>query len=243
MFQAGQRCILYCVEAGGIGGRPYESMTESKTRGRQRSAESEEAILTATLQLLKEKPLREITIEAIARKAGVGKMTIYKWWPSKAYVALDAFRKTINKMIVIPDTGDTERDLAELLRSSMASYTTATGRIFGQFLAECQTDPEFAALFRERFMKPRREATREILNRAVKRGEIDQKLDQEAIIDLIFGPMVFRLMAGHGPLNKTEADAMISILLRGIGCRPTLTKRASRPKPRLTGSISSQVGI
>jgi AcrR family transcriptional regulator len=231
MFQAGQRCILYCVEAGGLGGRPYESMTESKTRGRQRSTESEEAILTATLQLLKEKPLREITIEAIARKAGVGKMTIYKWWPSKTYVALDAFKKTISKMIVAPDTGDTERDLAELLRSSMSSYSTATGRIFGQFLAECQTDPEFAPLFRERFMKPRREATREILNRAVKRGEIDPKLDQETIIDLIFGPMVFRLMAGHGPLNKTEADAMISILLRGIGCRPAITRGASGNKP------------
>ena len=80
-------------------------------------------------------------------------------------------------------------------------------------------------------MKPRREATREILNRAVERGEIDQKLDQEAIIDMIFGPMVFRLMAGHGPLNKTEADAMISILLRGIGCRPAPAKRALTPNP------------
>jgi AcrR family transcriptional regulator len=218
-------------------------MTESKTRGRQRSSESEEAILTATLQLLKEKPLREITIEAIARKAGVGKMTIYKWWPSKVYVALDAFRKTINKMIVAPDTGDTERDLTELLRSSMSSYSTATGRIFGQFLAECQTDPEFAILFRERFMKPRREATREILNRAIKRGEIDPTLDQEMIMDLIFGPMVFRLMAGHGPLNKTEADAMISILLRGIRCNPSLTRRVSHPKSSLTGSISSQIGF
>ena len=206
-------------------------MTESKTRGRRRSPESEEAILSATLQLLKEKPLRELTIEAIARKAGVGKMTIYKWWPNKAYVALDAFRKTIGKLIVAPDTGDTERDLAELLRSSMSTYTSPTGRIFSQFLAECQADPEFAALFRERFLKPRREAIREILNRAVKRGEIDQKLDQETIIDLIFGPMIFRLLTGHGPLNKTEANAMISILLRGIGCRPTPARRLSGNKP------------
>jgi AcrR family transcriptional regulator len=209
-------------------------MTESKTRGRQRSPESEEAILSATLQLLKEKPLRELTIEAIARKAGVGKMTIYKWWPNKAYVALDAFRETIGKLIVAPNTGDTERDLAELLRSSMVTYTSATGRIFGQFLAECQTDPEFAALFRERFLKPRREATREILNRAVKRGEIDQKLDQEMIIDLIFGPMVFRLLAGHGRLNKTEADAMISILLRGIGCSEIRSSLRSHLKSKST---------
>ena len=192
-------------------------MNEVKSRGRQRSSESEKAILTATLRLLREKPLRDITIEAIARQAGVGKMTIYKWWPSKAYVALDAFRKVISKMILIPDTGDVERDLTELLRSSMSFYASSTGRIFGQFLAESQSDPEFAALFRERFLKPRREATREVLNRAMKRREIDQKLDQELVLDLIFGPMVFRLMAGHGSLDKTEADAMISILLHGIG--------------------------
>jgi AcrR family transcriptional regulator len=201
-------------------------MTELKSRGRQRSSESEEAILTATLHLLKEKPLRDITIEAIARKAGVGKMTIYKWWPSKAYVALDAFRKTTNKIVPIPDTGDVERDLAELLRLNMSFYSSSTGRIFGQFLAESQSDPEFAALFRDRFLKPRREAVGEFLDRAMKRGEIDHRLDREVLLDLIFGPMVFRLMAGHGPLNKTAADAMISTLLRGIGSR---TQKPSLP--------------
>lgn len=194
-------------------------MTELKSRGRRRSSESEEAILTATLQLLKIKPLRDITIEAIAQKAGVGKMTIYKWWPSKAYVALDAFRKTMNKAILLPDTGNAERDLAKLLDSVMSFYASSTGRIFGQFLAESQSDPEFAALFRERFLWPRRKAAGELLDRAMKRGEIDAKLDREIVLDLMFGPMVFRLMAGHGPLNKTEADAMISILFRGIASR------------------------
>ena len=202
-------------------------MTEAKGRGRQRSVESEKAILTATLQLLKEKRLRDITIEEIARRAGVGKMTIYKWWPSKAYVALDAFKETTNRMILVPDTGDAERDLAELLRSSMSFYSSATGRIFGEFLAESQSDPEFAVLFRERFLKPRRDATRKVLDRAMKRGEIDHTLDQEVVLDLIFGPMVFRLMASHGPLNKTEADAMISIVLRGIVNSAPETKRTS----------------
>ena len=206
-------------------------MTELKSRGRQRSSESEQAILTATLQLLKEKPLRDITIEAIARKAGVGKMTIYKWWPSKAYVALDAFRKTMNKMVVIPDTGDAERDLTELLHSIMRFYSSSTGRIFGQFLAESQSDPKFAALFRERFLKPRREAAGEVLDRAIKRGEIDHTLDREVVLDLIFGPMVLRLMVGHGSLNKPDADAMISTLLRGIGSGTPKTKRASGYRP------------
>ena len=73
-------------------------MTESKKRGPRRSSESEQAILAATLQLLKEKPLRYISIEAIAAKAGVGKMTIYKWWPSRAYVALDALSKSLTNI-------------------------------------------------------------------------------------------------------------------------------------------------
>ncbi len=192
-------------------------MTALKSRGRQRSSEAEEAILAATLQLLKEKPLRDVTMEAIASKAGVGKMTIYKWWPSKAYVALDAFRKTTNKMLLpMPDTGDTERDLAELLRAAMSFYAGLTGRILRQFLAESQSDPEFAALFRARFLKPRREAVGAFLDRLIERGEIDGTLDREVILDLIFGPMIFRLMVGHGPLNKAAAGALISTILRGI---------------------------
>jgi AcrR family transcriptional regulator len=202
-------------------------MTDSKGRGRHRSSESEEAILKATLQLLKEKPLRDVTVDAIARKAGVGKMTIYKWWPSKAYVALDAFSKKMNRVIVMPDTGDRERDLAELLYSIMSFYMSPTGRIFSQFLAESQSDPEFAALFRERFLKPRREMAGAFLDRAMKEGAIDHTLNREIVLDLIFGPMVFRLMAGHGALNRAASDAMISTLLRGIRGEARRPKRAS----------------
>jgi AcrR family transcriptional regulator len=190
-------------------------MTELKSRGRHRSDESERAILTATLHLLKQQPLRDITIEAIAREAGVGKVTIYRWWPSKAYVALDAFSKTMNKTISVPDTGNGENDLVELLRLTMNFYSS-TGQMFSEFLAECKNDPQFAIVFRERFLKPRREASREVLERSINRGEIDSAVDREVVLDMIFGPMVFRLMAGHGPLNRKEATTMISTLFRGI---------------------------
>ncbi|MGD0443894.1 MAG: TetR/AcrR family transcriptional regulator [Edaphobacter sp.] len=193
------------------------SKVESKNRGRQRSEESEEAILTATLHLLKEKPLRDIAIEEIARKAGVGKATIYKWWPSKAYVALDAFLRTMNRMVPTPDTGTGEEDFKVQLHSLITFYNSPTGRIFSQFLAEGQIDREFASLFRERFLKPRREAVGVIFDRAVKRGEIDPSVDRELGLDLIYGPAIFRLMAGHSPLDPEAAEAMISTLFRGMG--------------------------
>ena len=191
-----------------------------KTRGRQRSEESEDAILCATLRLLKKKALRDITIEEIARNAGVGKATIYKWWPSKAYVALDAFLRKMNRMVPNPDTGCAETDLKEQLEYLIAFYTSPTGRIYGQFLAEAQSDSEFATLLRERFMKPRREIVGVIFDRAVERGEIDRSLDRDLILDLIYGPITYRLLILHSPFDRERVDAMISALFRGLGRRP-----------------------
>lgn len=186
--------------------------------------------MTATLRLLKTKSLRDITIEEIAQKAGVGKATIYKWWPSKAYVALDAFLRKMFKTVPTPDTGSAQTDFAEQLHAVMTFYTSPTGRIFSQFMAEGQSDPKFAALFRQRFLQPRREAVGTILDRGIKRGEINRKIDREIILDLIYGPTIFRLLAGHGPLNEKEAKAMISAIFSGIGAGTAKPARSSKKR-------------
>ena len=191
-------------------------VTASKARGRQRSEESEDAILCATLQLLKAKPLRDISIEEIARQAGVGKATIYKWWPSKAYVALDAFLRKMNRMVPNPDTGSAEADLKKQIHYLASFYTSSTGRIFGQFLAEAQSDREFACLLRERFMKPRREIAGVIFDRAVKRGEVDPSLDRDLVLDLIYGPVLYRLLIVQSPFGRKRVDALVSTLFRGL---------------------------
>ena len=188
----------------------------SKTRGRQRSEESEDAILCATLELLKTRPLRDISIEEIARKAGVGKATIYKWWPSKAYVALDAFLKKMNRMVPNPDTGSAESDLKVQIHHLASFYTSPTGRIFGQFLAEAQSDREFAGLLRERFMKPRREIAGIIFDRAVKRGEVDSSLDRDLVLDLLYGPVLYRLLIMQSPFERKRVDALVSTLFQGL---------------------------
>src|ERR1700749_1185984 len=143
---------------------------KSECRGRPRSEESEVAILDATIQLLSTRPLRDISMEEIARKAGVGKATIYKWWPSKAYVALDAFLRKTNRMVPTPDTGSVRNDILEQVRSLMVFYKSSAGRILGQFFSESQIDTEFASLFRKLFLKPRREGLGVIFDRGVERG-------------------------------------------------------------------------
>ena len=192
---------------------------KSESRGRPRSEESEEAILAATIQLLSEKPLRDISIEEIARKAGVGKATIYKWWPSKAYVALDAFLRKTNRMVPTPDTGSVRNDILEQVRSLMVFYKSSAGRILGQFVAESQIDTEFASLFRKLFLKPRREAVGVIFDRGVERGEIEQNINRELVLDMIYGPAIYRMIIGHAPLENKLADEMVSILFCGLNSR------------------------
>jgi AcrR family transcriptional regulator len=189
---------------------------KSESRGRPRSEESEESILAATIQLLSDKPLRDISMEEIARKAGVGKATIYKWWPSKAYVALDAFLRKTNRMVPMPDTGSVRKDILEQVRSLMVFYRSPAGHILGQFVAESQIDKEFASLFRERLLKPRREAAGAIFDRGVDRGEIDQNLNRELVLDMIYGPAIYRMIVGHAPLEDKVADEMVSILFGGL---------------------------
>jgi AcrR family transcriptional regulator len=191
-------------------------MTEPKTRGRHRSLEAEASILKAALDLLERKPLREVTADAIARKAGVSKATIYKWWPNKSLVALDAYLGGMTQRVVMPDTGSAEMDFTAQLKSVTAFYKSPLGRLFGQFIAEGQSDPRFLALFRERFLYARRDAARVMWRRGVDRGEIRKEIDSEIVLDLIYGPMIFRLLAGHGSLNDHESEAMVEAVFGGL---------------------------
>jgi AcrR family transcriptional regulator len=187
-----------------------------KRRGRQRSEESEEAILSAVIHLLREKALHDISIEEIARKAGVGKATIYKWWPSKAYLAFDAFSKRMKEMVPIRDTGNAERDFREQLYALVAFFDSPAGKLLGQFLGEGQIDEEFSCLFRERFIKPRRQLIGVIFDRAVKRGQIRSGLDRELVLDMIYGPVFYRMMIRREPLGHARVDAMVSALFQGL---------------------------
>jgi AcrR family transcriptional regulator len=187
-----------------------------KTRGRHRSLEAEASILKAALYLLERKPLRQVTTDAIARRAGVSKATIYKWWPNKSMVALDAYLGGMTERVPIPDTGSAEIDFTVQLKSVTAFYKSPLGRLFGQFIAEGQSDPGFLALFRERFLYARRDAARVMWRRGVDRGEIRKEIDGEIVLDLIYGPMVFRLLAGHGSLNDHESEAMVEAIFGGL---------------------------
>lgn len=190
-------------------------------RGRPRSKKSRDAILAATAALLERGGYERLTIEAIASLAGVGKQTIYRWWPSKAAVVMDSFANLAEGQVPLPDTGATETDLRELLRTTFTVLTTtAAGEAVAGLLAAARNDPDVAQNFRDRFIEQRREAVRTLLRRGVSRGELREELDFEGVVDLIYGPMWYRLLVGHKPLDEKFADTLVRELLTGIGVDP-----------------------
>ncbi|WP_394845066.1 TetR/AcrR family transcriptional regulator [Pendulispora brunnea] len=189
---------------------------ESKPRGRPRSPEIEAAILTATTELLATKSLREVTADAIAQRAGVSKATLYKWWPNKNLVALDAFLSIMRQNVDIPNTGSAFRDFKLELQSVLRFYVGPQGRLFREFIAEGQSDPEFLELFRRRFLASRHDDVRIIWERGVRRGEIRSDVDPDIGMDMIFGPLIARMLYGRGPLDDTSAEAVVALVFGGI---------------------------
>ncbi len=189
---------------------------EARPRGRQRSLEAEQAILSAALDLLKEKPLRDVTSDAIAQRAGVSKATLYKWWPNKSAIALDALMLRVAREASTPDTGSAVGDFTSQIRQVIRFLGSPEGSVVRQLIAEGQSDPDFLARFHERFSKTRRNLVRVLLERAVRRGELRKGVDPELALDLIFGPLMYRLLLGHAPLDDTQAEAMVQAAFRGL---------------------------
>ena len=186
-------------------------------RGRPRSQEADRAILAAALDLLSERGLAAMSIEEVAARAGVGKATIYRRWPSKGLLALDAFVMSFQAEQPLPDTGTLRGDLINALTAWVRAVTeTAMGPTLTGLIAEAQHDPSLRAAWRERVLEPLRTQHRVMLDRAVARGEIPATVDREAVLDLFFGAAQHRLLLGHLPLTDDFIGEVVEVILRGI---------------------------
>ena len=196
-------------------------MTEDRPRtrpGRPRSQQSRAAVLRATSELMREVGLRAMTTEDIAARSGASKATIYKWWPNKYAVAVEAFLSEMAVESADPDTGSAREDFRLALRGLIHFYTGETGRAYAQLVGEAQVDPKVGAELRDHLVGSRRELVRAIWDRGVARGELRADVDPEVAIDLIFGPAMYRLVAGHAPLDDTAAEAVVDAAIRGLAC-------------------------
>lgn len=183
-------------------------MNSERKPGRPRSAAAHRAILDVTTRQIEVMPIRDITIEGIAREAGVGKPTIYRWWDSKCSLVMEAFLESAAPKITFPENESTMAALKEQVKLVVEMLRGRAGGIVAEMVGEGQADPHILEEFRDRFFSELLAPARAVIERGKKSGELDKDLDTDLAIDLIYGPIYYRLLVGHGPLDEAFARAL-----------------------------------
>jgi AcrR family transcriptional regulator len=185
--------------------------------GRPRSERARRAILKAANELLESEGFVAVTMEAIAERAGVSKATVYRWWPNRAAVVMDGFLSTVSSEVPFPHTGHAREDMRIHMRRLTEAFDGKIGRTVAALIAEGQANPELAEALRSRWLSVRRTEAREILELGIERGELREDLDLEVAVDVLYGPIYYRMLVGHAPLDDDFADALANHVFAGLG--------------------------
>lgn len=194
-----------------------ENAAEStRGRGRPRCEDTRKRILAAALESLEESGFTQTTTDGIAERAGASKATIYRWWSTKAELVGEALREAVAQELPFPDSGDLHRDIHIQLRNFIKVLIGPRGRLFKAFLAAAQNDKEAAAAFLSVWVMPRRQEAKMVLQKHQKNGRLDTSLDLDVVLDLLYGPLYFRLLSNCGKLTPAYADEVAALALRGL---------------------------
>ncbi len=185
-------------------------------RGRPRNVETHKSILSASYELLLEDGFKAVTVDKIAERAKVSKATIYKWWPNKAAVIMEGFLYAATVRLPVPDTGSTFQDILIHATSLTRFLTSREGNIIKELIGEGQLDSNLALEYRERFFQPRRMQAKELFEKGIQRGDLKENLDVELCIDLVYGPIFYRLLITGDELNDSYMHDLVTNAFEGI---------------------------
>jgi AcrR family transcriptional regulator len=196
--------------------------SERRPPGRPRSEKSQRAILAAAAELLHERPLSEISMDAVAERAGASKATIYRWWPSKELLALDAvFSDWAAPLPGALDTGTLRGDLCAVTLPWVARLESAPfGRVIAALVVEVQRDSAFRDAWHARFMEPRRAPGWAAFERAITRGEIAADTDIALALDLLYGPIYHRMLHLHAPIDEAFVAGVVDAVVAAVRVAP-----------------------
>lgn len=192
----------------------------AKGPGRPRDEEVRTRILNSAAQLLEDLCFEDITVDAIAEASGAGKATIYRWWPNKAAVLIEAFRDRIAQELPFPNSGDFRKDVRQMIGDFTGIiYWGRKAKVFRSFIAGAQADPAIAKAFRETWIRPRRAEAKKVFERHIAEGIADAGLDPDLAVELVFSPLYYRLLTGWGEITPEYLDQLVDIALRGYMAR------------------------
>ncbi|MFL6417276.1 MAG: TetR/AcrR family transcriptional regulator [Bryobacteraceae bacterium] len=188
----------------------------NRGRGRPRSEVTRQRILDAALETLQESGFTSSTTDSIAERAGASKATIYRWWPTKASLLAEALRESVAEEVPFPETGDLATDIELQLHNFIGLLNGRLGKAFKAFVGAAQSDPEVAAAFLEEWVKPRRKEAKTVLEQYQVNGQIAAEVDLDLVLDLLYGPLYFRLLSGYGALTSEYARRVTGFALNGL---------------------------
>jgi len=178
-------------------------------RPKSSAAASHEAIIDAVYAILQEKPARDLTIEEVAKRAKVGKPTIYKWWATKAALVMDTFAERVVHRFDVPKSLTAEESIRLQVGELIWLGNEFFGKVLSDIIAEGQSDPAVLESYRDRYLKNRRIISTEIIERAYASGEFKRRVEPELLIDMIYGPIYYRMLIRHQPLDKEFGDQLL----------------------------------
>jgi AcrR family transcriptional regulator len=214
------------MNADAVGERPM---------GRPRDARADRAILEVTLELIAEVGVHEFRTEDIAARAGVGKGAIYRRYRSKDELVTAAVGALVSEEIAVPDTGSTRADLVVLMQEAVGLYRgSRAGRLMRNLVGAIAQNPELARSVRDGFLAGRRRALTEVLLRGVERGDLRPDLDVELALDVLGGPLFYRLLVTGGPLDERLAEGVADLILRGFAPDESRRKKSTKARKERT---------
>ena len=198
--------------------------------GRPREERADRAILAAALELMAEQGVRDLRMDDVADRARVGKATIYRRYRSKDELVTAAVAALVSE-IAIPDTGSTRRDLLGLMHSAAEVYSgSVEAAVMPSLVDAMRRDGQLARAVREGFLAQRRAALRAVLERGVERGDLRPDIDFEFALDVLGGPIFYRLLITGGPIDRELADGVVELVLRGFAPAAPTLQQSQRPK-------------
>lgn len=182
--------------------------------GRPRSEEAKKIILSTAYEMLIKDGFKAVTVDGIALKTGVSKATIYKWWPNKAAVVLDGYFEATANTLPIPDTGDVKTDLWMQVNNLTSFFLSNKGKGITELIAEGQFDSNIAEEFRKRYIRPRRQITRTLLERGIAKGQLKEDTDLNLLIDLLYAPTFYRILVTGENIDKVYIEKVLNLVLK-----------------------------
>ena len=189
---------------------------QARGRGRPRDEAARKRILRAALDLMDEAPFTQVTAEAIAEKAGASKTTLYRWWPNKAAVVIEAFREAFAPQLPLRDTGSLRKDLTTQVRNFARVLSGRGGRMLRSFIVAARSDPEVAAAFRSIWSDPRREEARSMLRRKQTGGQLSRDADVDLVLDSLYGPLYYRFLVKNELPSERYAESLAALVIQGL---------------------------